>query len=853
MSEIKTLNEKIIQELGKQNINKISIPDYINDNLSKNLREYQIKALQMYIGNNDKDFSEFKQNHLMFNMATGSGKTLVMVALILDCYQKGYENFIFFVNSKTILDKTKANFIDKASSKYLFSQNIEINEIQNFNESKDGCINILFSTVQGLFSILKDERENALSIEDFKERKIVFLADEAHHLNADTKKKLSKTQEFEKNSWEGEILKAFKSHKDNLMFEFSATLPNDKEVQKKYHDKIIYQYDLNQFSKEGFTKRIILTKYEEHKNSLENRFLGAVILSLYRQLVARKYDILLKPVVLFKSESISESNANQEKFIEFINQLDSKDITNWYKSINSDEYGLFAKSLEFFKNSFGEHFFTFKLEENIKIFFNKHNIINVNEEKSIEANQILLNTLEDVDNQIRVIFAVNKLNEGWDVLNLFDIVRLGNKKSNLSITTQEAQLIGRGARYFPFTLANIDSEMTYKRKFDNDLNNELSAIERLSYHTLNESSFISELEKELNRQGLSFEESKKRIILKPTHKAIKITQENSIYYAKNERIRKKFLFIKDSEKIAQDLGQIPIPLFSTERKEDELNMEKTLPEVKEIGKFKILNEVINDFNIFLKAMRSKGMSFENLKDFKNHNNEVYFNSKRDFFKFLGKIKFEFCRKQKFEDRNIQLQIIQFILENFNHKKTKILREFEVEDFKVSELKLKEREIFTTKKDEIAHYEWLYYDRYLQDSSYEKDFLDFIEKSKDYINEAFKEWIVIRNDGFEEFKIYDNREGDTYGMGFEPDFIFFGKRKFDERFLSIECFIEAKGKNRKNEDKWKEDFLKSIKNKEFKIYDNSKLMLDSMPFFISNDNDDFKENFEIFLKKNQKLL
>lgn len=41
----------------------------------------------------------------MFEMATGSGKTLVMAGLILECYKQGYQNFIFFVNSANILEK----------------------------------------------------------------------------------------------------------------------------------------------------------------------------------------------------------------------------------------------------------------------------------------------------------------------------------------------------------------------------------------------------------------------------------------------------------------------------------------------------------------------------------------------------------------------------------------------------------------------------------------------------------------------------------------------------------------------------------------------------------------------------
>ncbi|MGC9651219.1 hypothetical protein ACO2FJ_00710 [Staphylococcus warneri] len=51
--------------------------------------------------------------------------------------------------------------------------------------------------------------------------------------------------------------------------------------------------------------------------------------------------------------------------------------------------------------------------------FNKQTTLNVNNEKEKEKNAQLLNNLEDTDNPIRAIFAVYKLNEGWDVLNLF--------------------------------------------------------------------------------------------------------------------------------------------------------------------------------------------------------------------------------------------------------------------------------------------------------------------------------------------------------------------------------------------------------------------------------------------------
>ena len=69
--------------------------------------------------------------------------------------------------------------------------------------------------------------------------------------------------------------------------------------------------------------------------------------------------------------------------------------------------------------------------QKLKINFAENKCISVNEEAEKETNQILINSLEDKNNQIRCIFAVNKLNEGWDVLNLFDIVRLYSSRSNV--------------------------------------------------------------------------------------------------------------------------------------------------------------------------------------------------------------------------------------------------------------------------------------------------------------------------------------------------------------------------------------------------------------------------------------
>ena len=82
--------------------------------------------------------------------------------------------------------------------------------------------------------------------------------------------------------------------------------------------------------------------------------------------------------------------------------------------------------------------------------FDERYCLAVNSKVERESYQLEVNNLEH--NAIRAIFAVQMLSEGWDVLNLFDIVRCYDSTSTQTTTTAEAQLIGRGARYFPFTL-----------------------------------------------------------------------------------------------------------------------------------------------------------------------------------------------------------------------------------------------------------------------------------------------------------------------------------------------------------------------------------------------------------------
>jgi type III restriction enzyme len=185
-------------------------PEHVSLNLKHDLRPYQHEAVGRYMYHHDVDKTRdiSRGLRLLFNMATGSGKTMIMAALMLDLYRRGHRKFVFFVNTNNIIEKTRENFLDQASSKYLFAdkividgQRVEVREVIDFSDVREDAINIVFTTIQGLHSQLRTPKENGLTFEELEDHDIVFLADEAHHLDGDTKK-LGAEQKKDNVSWE---------------------------------------------------------------------------------------------------------------------------------------------------------------------------------------------------------------------------------------------------------------------------------------------------------------------------------------------------------------------------------------------------------------------------------------------------------------------------------------------------------------------------------------------------------------------------------------------------------------------------------------------------------------------------
>ncbi|MFP6250430.1 DEAD/DEAH box helicase family protein [Helicobacter pylori] len=818
---------------------EIELPTHITSNLKKELRDYQKKAIHNYL---ERRQSHPTQKHFMFEMATGSGKTLVMAGLILECYKQGYQNFIFFVNSTSILEKTKLNFTDSVSSKYLFSENININDenteiksINNLNESYNGAINIYFSTIQGLFSLFTKAKENAISIEDLKDQKLVFLADEAHHLNTETKKKLNDSEASEKRNWESVVKLALEQNKDNLLLEFSATIPKEKSVKDKYENLKVATYTLKEFSEDKFCKNIYSLSYENKE--LETRFLGACVSSLYKELLAQHHNIEnFKPCILFKSERIEDSKENQERFNTFLENLSPLDLGNFFNY----SHNAFFKDA---KNFFDKQHYTPNLTAFLQTKFKKSTQINTNNEKELEKGMLLLNSLEDRDNPKRVIFSVDKLNEGWDVLNLFDIVRLKNKASQKD-TTKDAQLIGRGARYYPFSYNDFKPSRIefYQRKFD--FSNPLSALERLDYHAVYDSEFIAKLKEELRELGLGFIEKEKTTIpLTPTKRF-------KCYYASNTKDKKKNLFNMDySDPVEAKLKSLHVPLFAFNVREKKVDFKE---ENKGDTTYYIPHTLDKiPINYFLKALNLKNLDFKTLKKaFKKH----AFNNKVEFIeRYVSSLKTNFHKSQKFDNNKILLKLAVYIIENLKDTLLKEQDKYEVSALELKEFETHNKSLSASEwEKDIPFYEWLLFkDMRKLDSDLEREFLDFINKNKEVLDKKFKEWCVLRNDHFTELKVFCNIENSPfYAQGFEPDFILFAQTHSDE-FLGFTCYMEAKGEHLEPSNAWKKEFLEMLENATLKSH-NKKLHLKGLPFFTFTNNNrtlnaEFVEAFDQIFK------
>jgi type III restriction enzyme len=738
---------------------------------------------------------------------------------------------------------------------------VRVAPVENFKGANPDDLNICFTTIQKLHSDLTIQKENALTFEDFRKHRIVLIADEAHHINVKTKAGENGGEQSDfLDNWESTVERIFQQNKDNLLLEFTATHDYaTPSMVNKYRSKVIFRYDLLQFRNNGYSKDVVIVQSDLEQRE---RILQPLILSEYKQAVAAQYRINLKPVLLFKAQrTIEQSRQLKADFHQMIDRLTAADIESLRRKSDLE---LVRRAFAFFD---AQGLTAEALAERIRRDFAPEYCLSVNDESEKERYQILVNTLEDPQNRIRAIFAVQKLNEGWDVLNLFDIVRCyetrdSGKGKIGAITLSEAQLIGRGAGYFPFVVAQTSNSPVapqteslrydrFRRKFDRDLTHELRVLEELHYHSVNDHRYIAEIRQALIEQGMMDEREVKRPLkLKESFKRTDFYKYGVIWL--NDRRPKDYGKVQSFA----DLGvkrRNYVHVIATGRGgatavlTDE---KKTVVKDETRRDLKVRNI---ERNIVQAAIdRNPFYRFDNLRRFFPN-----LASMRDFIAsddYLGGLEITFQGNVYGleENRAEKLAAVQGLLDVIEAEIRANVTDYEgTRDFRRDWV----REIFKDKvlkfdssnpraaPDEqfesfAAAKDWFTVNT-LYGTSEEKAFVRMLDRHIQQLQGQYEQIYLLRNEGH--FAIYNFADG----RAFQPDFVLFLRQKNGE-LLTYQLFIEPKGRHLTKQDKWKENFLKDISAAfagETLTFDGKKYRLIGVPFYNNEDENAFRQSLE----------
>lgn len=823
-------------------------PDYIKHNLKHQLRDYQKQSLYNLNYTQKDDHVASRFNQLLFHMATGSGKTDVMAADILYFYHEfGYQNFLFVVNTNAVIAKTRENMLNVQSPKYLFSQplsidgeTIELREVTRFPTNiEPGVIYLRLTTIQTLANELNTPRENGLTYGDLEKQKLIILADEAHHFSAGTKSKAD--QKNKNKTWEYVLDRIRQANKANRQLEFTATIDlNNEFIYEKYRDKIIFQYDLKEFQNAGYSKKIARLQANADDNE---KMLNAVLLSQYRKRMAIQAGVKdFKPVILFKSNKKDVSKAARDQFLTMMDRLTAEDLAQFI-----------AKQLQTTQSSTLRQAYTYyqtvdmgSLVRELQRDFQPLNTINVNDTRSDGIlgdlnNFHNLNTLEEPSNPFRAIFAVVKLSEGWDVLNLYDIVRIGEQPITSTQTNSEAQLIGRGARYNPFVYEDATS---FTRRFDHSTP-ELQILESLHYHTINNKKYIDNLTKSFEAMQLQVEDDKDFDILTTTVK--KSFKKSDVYqYGK--------LYYNDVEDVPESeyngLAKYGVPVAELPAVNIETaTLEATAFDTQNVAGMNETRLVKIDDALVKKAMaRNPFFRFNTMKKYMptlNSISEFMYDAQ-----WLGQLKEIQATVSTGSDtvlsRETQLLVVEKYLAYIqrmlimNYKRQRGTNKFiglpikeVVQDYQkrvpVNYSNAGIHELIQTYDYKRAP--WFVYNEAIVDKL-ERSLIELIQGYVEELQNKYKDVYFIRSDERNtKLKLHEFADNVSHYAGFLPDFVLY---LANESYI-YQIYIEPKGTQLLDQDQWKENLLTSISPESVDIIgENGQVKLYGFKFYVDGD-------------------
>jgi|GEM_PF-1669137 len=423
-------------------------------------RSLKQRTLQKDKDDNGKDVEWHKVG---FEMATGSGKTLLMGAVILDLYHRGFKDFLILTPNTILFDKTIENFTPRAV-KSIFGDgwNLTYNLVTgnsyrdktcNYEEGRD--ISFYIFNMQKFYdkaassnkkdgedtmkgtpyvrrpleeSLWRDKSGNhTISFMEFlRERRPVIISDEAHHYQ----QKKTKEAIFE-------LL-------PSTVLEFTAT-SLEKGGSESFGQDNLYKYPMQRYISEGYGKRIFAVGCgasdekitDEVTSSDKQKFIWGMMIHLLKtEALAVVNAPVKKAMLLTKARTIKHANAIDKYLKDWPDSVSGEldDVLEQVNREGTDIAKIIRKSIPRSKSELVK-----KLSRVAKSVFTIHS-----ENKSDEEVWTDYQSLDD--NNAEVVNQVRIFTEGVDYDNFYTIVVLGDTVEKVGLAA--AQLIGRGLRLY---------------------------------------------------------------------------------------------------------------------------------------------------------------------------------------------------------------------------------------------------------------------------------------------------------------------------------------------------------------------------------------------------------------------
>jgi len=412
----------------------------------------------------DDDNKEIVWNKVGFEMATGSGKTLLMGATILDLWHRGYKDFLILTPNTILFDKTIENFTPRAV-KSIFGDgwNLTYNLVtgnsyrdKTCNWEEDRDISFYVFNMQKFYDKAVSSGQNAgedtmkgvpyvrrpledslwrdktgqhtISFVEFlRERRPVIISDEAHHYQQ------KKTAE------------AIFELLPRAVLEFTATSLEKGGESESFGQDNLYKYPMQRYINEGYGKRIFAvgcgasdekTTDEVSESDKQKLVWGILIHLLKWEALAAVNAPVKKAMLLTKARSINHADAVNDYLKNWPDSVSSEldDVLEQVNREGTDIAKIVRQNIPKNKAELIK-----KMSSVAKSVFTIHS-----ENKSDEEIWTEYQSLDD--NKAEIVNQVRIFSEGVDYDNFYTIVVLGDTVEKVGLAA--AQLIGRGLRLY---------------------------------------------------------------------------------------------------------------------------------------------------------------------------------------------------------------------------------------------------------------------------------------------------------------------------------------------------------------------------------------------------------------------